>query len=149
MSLQEKLQGDLKDALRAGDRRRLSALRMSIAAIHNAQIEKGQPLDDADVVKVLQKEAKSHRESITEFAKGNRSDLVAKEEAELAIVESYIPLQMSREELAVLARRIIDEVGALGPRDIGKVMPRLLAETRGRAEGKVASQVVQEILANR
>jgi uncharacterized protein len=149
MSLQERLQEDLKDAMRAGDRVRLTALRLSIASVHNAQIEKGGALDDADVVRVLQKEAKSHRESIVEFAKGNRHDLVAKEQAELAVVETYLPQKMSREELVVLARSIIEEVGAQGPRDIGKVMPRLMAATRGRAEGKDASEVVQDILANR
>ncbi|MCL4466123.1 MAG: GatB/YqeY domain-containing protein [Chloroflexi bacterium] len=149
MGLQETLQGDLTEALRAGDKTRLTALRLVLATLKNAQIEKGRPLDEGEVVRVLQKEAKTHRESITEFAKGNRQDLVAKEEAELAVVESYLPSQIGREELVAAAQRVIDAVGASGPRDIGKVMPRLLAELQGRVDGRVASQVVQELLTRR
>jgi uncharacterized protein len=149
MGLQETLQGDLRNALRAGDKTKLTALRLILATVKNAQIEKGRPLDDADVVRVLQKEAKTHRESIAEFAKGNRLDLVAKEEAELAVVESYLPRQIEREELVAAARQVIAAVGATGPRDIGKVMPRLLAELQGRVDGRVASQVVQELLTGR
>ncbi len=149
MGLQQRLEEDLKTALRAGDRTRVSAIRLSLAAARNAAIEKGRPLGDDDVVGVLQKLARQHREAIAEFAKGKRPDLVAKEEAELAVVEGYLPQQLSREELAALAQRIVDEVGAQGPRDLGKVMPRLMAAVRGRADGKVANQVVQEILARR
>ncbi|MDA8216937.1 MAG: GatB/YqeY domain-containing protein [Dehalococcoidales bacterium] len=149
MTLRGKLETDLKEALRAGDRTRLTALRLALAAIHNAEIDKGGSLTEAEVLGVLQKEAKKYRESIVEFEKGNRPDLVTKEQAELAVIERYMPEQLSREEVADLARRIADEVGAQGPRDMGKVMPRLMAEIRGRADGKVASQVVQEILAAR
>ncbi|MHB1417391.1 MAG: GatB/YqeY domain-containing protein [Chloroflexota bacterium] len=149
MTLREELETDLKEALRAGDRTRLTALRLALAAIHNAEIAKGGSLTEAEVLGVLQKEAKKYRESIVEFEKGNRPDLVTKEQAELAVIERYMPEQLSREEIADLARRIADEVGAQGPRDMGKVMPRLMAEIRGRADGKVASQVVQEILAAR
>ena len=147
MGLQQRIEEDLKSALRAGDRSRVSALRLALAAIRNAAIEKGRLLEEPDVVTVLQKQARLYHESITEFAKGNRPDLVAKEEAQLRVVEEYLPQQLSREEIATLARRIIAEVGAQGPRDIGKVMPRLLAEAKGRVDGRVANQVVQEILA--
>ncbi len=149
MGLEQTLAQDLKEALRAGDRTRLSALRIALAAVHNAQIEKGRPLDDAEVVSVLQKQAKMYRESILEFTKGNRPELVAKEESELAVLEGYMPKQIERTEIVELARRIVNEVGAQGPRDVGKVMTRLMAEIRGRADGKVASQIVQEILSER
>lgn len=149
MTLLERLENDLKDAMRAGDRARVSSIRLSLASIRNAAIEKRRPLNDSEVVSVLQKEAKSHRESIEEFRNGNRPDLVAKEEAELAVVEEYLPQQMPREEVVDLARRVIDEVGATGPRDMGKVMPRMMAAVAGRADGKMVSQVVQELLAGR
>lgn len=149
VTLLERLENDLKDAMRAGDRARVSSIRLSLASIRNAAIEKRRPLNDSEVVSVLQKEAKSHRESIEEFRNGNRPDLVAKEEAELAVVEEYLPQQMPREEVVDLARRVIDEVGATGPRDMGKVMPRMMAAVAGRADGKMVSQVVQELLAGR
>ncbi|MHB1006131.1 MAG: GatB/YqeY domain-containing protein [Chloroflexota bacterium] len=149
MGLEQTLAQDLKEALRAGDRTRLSALRIALAAVHNAQIEKGRPLDDVEIVSVLQKQAKMYRESILEFTKGNRPELVAKEESELAVLEGYMPKQIERTEIVELARRIVNEVGAQGPRDVGKVMTRLMAEIRGRADGKVASQIVQEILSER
>jgi uncharacterized protein YqeY len=149
MSLREQLENDLKQALRSGERTRLGSIRLMLSTVHNAEIEKGHPLSDDETVAVLQKQAKRHRESITEFTKGNREDLVAKEVAELAVVESYLPRQMSREEVVELAQRIIAEVNAQGPRDMNRVMPRLMAEIRGRADGRVASQVVQELLAGR
>lgn len=149
MSLRDQLEADLKAALRAGERTRLGSIRLMIASIHNAEIEKGHRLDDEEVIAVLQKQAKRHRESIEEFARGKREDLVAKEQAELAVVESYLPRQLTREELAQLAHRIIEDVGARGPQDMGKVMPRLMAEVRGRVDGRLASQVVQELLAGR
>ncbi len=146
MNLQEMLMEDLKGSMRRRDELRVSVLRLLRAAIKNAEVEKLRPLDDSEVLRVIEKEAKQRRESIAEFARGNRPDLVAKEEAELAILMGFLPQQMSRDEVETVASRVVAEVGAKGPGDIGKVMQRLMAEVRGKADGKMVSQVVQELL---
>ncbi len=147
MSRAEQLQSDLKDALRAGDAVRRDTLRLAISALHNAQIAAGKPLDAAAVLAVLAKEAKQRQESIAEFRKGNRDDLVAKEEAELAILSSYLPEQLSRDDVLAAAREVIEQTGASGPADIGKVMPVLMQQLRGRADGRLVNGVVRELLA--
>lgn len=147
MPLKEQFSADLKDALKAKDELRKGTLRFLMAAVHNAEIEAGHQLDDNDVLAVLSKQAKQRRESIEEFRKAGRDDLVAKEEAELAVLVGYLPPQMSREEIAVEARRVIAETGARGPADKGKVMPVLINELRGRAEGREINEVVSELLA--
>ncbi|MCL5959355.1 MAG: GatB/YqeY domain-containing protein [Chloroflexi bacterium] len=146
MSLQDRIMEDLKDSMRRRDEIRVSVIRLLRASIKNAEVEKLRPLDDAEVLRVVEKEAKQRRESIYEFARGNRPDLVAREEAELAILLEYLPQQMSQDEVEAAARRVIAEVGATGPGDIGKVMPRLMAEVRGKADGRLVSQVVQGLL---
>lgn len=146
MALQDKLMADLKEAMRGGDKVRQSVIRMVRAAVHNAEIAKGAALEDPDVLGTIAKEAKQRRESIAEFKKGNRQDLVDKEEAELAILLEYLPQQMSREEIEAAARRIIEEVEARGPGDKGKVMPRLIAELKGKADGRDINAVVTELL---
>jgi len=148
-SLKERLAEDLKDAIRQRDEARKTAIRMVTWAVKNAEVEKGRPLDDAEVIAIIQREARRHRESIEEFRKGNRLDLVEKEEAELAVLQSYLPPPMSREEVAEAARAAIAEVGARGPADKGKVMPLLIQRLAGRAEGRLISQVVDELLSGR
>lgn len=147
MTLQERLTADLKQALKTGDTTRRSVIRLIRAGIKNAEIAKNAPLDDAGVMEVLAKQVKQHRESIAEFAKGHRQDLVAKEEAELAIVLEYLPKQMSREEIVAAARQVMEQVGARGPGDKGKVMSRLMPQLKGRADGREVSDVVSELLA--
>ena len=146
MSLKERLNSDLRDAMRSGEEHRKSALRLALAALHNAEIEAGGELDDGAVLSVLAKEAKQRRESIEEFRKGNRGDLVAREQAQLAVIEPYLPPQMTREEIAEAARAVIAEVGARGAGDKGKVMPVLVSRLRGRADGREINAVVTEIL---
>ena len=146
MTLQERLTADLKEALKRRDNTRRSAIRMVLAGIRNAEIAKGAPLDDAGVIDILARDVKQHRESIGEFSKGNRQDLVAKEEAELAILFEYLPEQMSREEIVTVARQVMEQVGAKGPGDKGKVMSRLMPELKGRADGREVSDVVDELL---
>lgn len=148
MSLQQKLREDLKEALRRGDKSRVSVIRLVLAGIMNAEIAKGAPLEDSDVLGVIAKDVRQHHESIEAFRKGNRPDLVAKEEAELAILQSYLPKQMSREEIVAAARQVIAEVGARGLADKGKVMPRLIAQLKGRAEGREINAVVTELLSS-
>jgi hypothetical protein len=148
MSLQEKLRDDLKQALRTGDKARVSAIRLVLAGITNAEKAQGASLDDAGIWRIISREVRQRRESIEAFGKGNRQDLVTKEEAELAVLLSYLPQQMSREEIAAAARQVIAEVGARGPADKGKVMSRLIAQLKGKAEGREINEVVTELLAS-
>lgn len=147
MSLKEQLAADLKDAMRQRDARRREVLRLTLAALHNAEIEARGELDAAAVAGVLAREAKRRRESIEEFRKAGRQDLVEKEEAELAILSAYLPQPLSREEIVQAARQAIQETGASGAKDIGKVMPVLMQQLAGRADGRQVNEVVRELLA--
>jgi uncharacterized protein YqeY len=144
--LQEKLIADLRYAMKGGDKTRVEVLRMVRASIKNAEIAQQKSLDDPDVLGVIAKEVKQRRESITEFKKGNRQDLVDKEEAELSILLEYLPEQISREEIVATARQVIEEVGARGPGDKGKVMQKLIPQLKGKAEGREINEVVTELL---
>jgi len=144
--LKQKLADDLKQAMRGGDEVRRSVIRLVMAAIKNAEIARQAALDDADILGVIAKEVRQRRESIESFKQGNRQDLVAQEEAELAILNEYLPQQMTREEIVAEARRVIDEVGAQGPGDKAKVMPKLIAQLKGKADGREINAVVTELL---
>jgi len=144
--LKQKLVEDLKQALRGGDKVRRSVIRLVMAAIKNAEIARQITLEDADILGVIAKEARQRRESIEAFRQGNRQDLVTQEEAELVILQQYLPQQMSREEIIAEARRVIEEVGARGPGDKGKVMPKLIAKLKGKADGREINAVVTELL---
>ena len=148
MGLKEQLQRDLQDAIRQRDEPRKIAIRMTISAIKNAEIERGAALSEADVLTLVSREAKQRRESIAEFEKADRRDLVEKERAELEVLQSYLPAQVSRDEIAEAAREVIAEVGAGGPRDKGKVMPVLIGRLAGGAEGREINEVVTELLAS-
>jgi uncharacterized protein YqeY len=147
MTLQEKLRADLKQAMKGRDNKRSSLIRLVLAGVKNAEIDKGAPLEDSGVIDIISREVKQHRESIAEFGKGNRADLVAKEEDELAILWEYLPPQMSREEIAEAARKVIEQVGARNPGDKGKVMSQLMPQLKGKAEGREINDVVSELLA--
>ena len=144
--LKQKLADDLKQALRGGDTVRRSVIRLVMAAIKNAEIARQSSLDDADILGIIAKEVRQRRESIEAFKQGDRPDLVAQEEAELAILDGYLPQQMTREEILQAARKVIGEVGAQGPSDKGKVMPKLIAQLKGRADGREINAVVTELL---
>ena len=145
--LKQKLADDLKQTLRSEDRLRRSVIRLVMAAIKNAEIARQTALDDdTDILGIIAKEARQRRESIEAFKQGNRPDLVAQEEAELAVLNEYLPQQMSREEIIQAARRVIEEVGAQGPSDKGKVMPKLIAQLKGKADGREINAVVTELL---
>ncbi len=146
MSLKEKLLEDQKDAMRKRDAIRVSTIRMVRAAIANAEIDQGHELDDTGVLAVINRDVKRHRESISEFAKASRQDLLEKEEAELAILLSYLPQQMSVEEVEAAVRTAIAQVGAKGPGDMGKVMSVLMPQVKGKADGRTVSQTVQRFL---
>ncbi len=144
--LRDKLADDLRQALKTGDKPRVEVLRLLRAAVKNAEIAQQKPLEDPDVFAVIAKGAKQRRESIAEFQKGNRPDLVAKEEAELSILLEYLPQQMPRDEIIAAARQVIEEVGARGPGDKGKVMQKLMPQLKGKAEGRDINEVVTELL---
>jgi uncharacterized protein YqeY len=157
MSLKDQLSADLRDAMRAGDETRKSTLRMLITSIRNAEIppesKGGEPapsgrveLDDEGVLDVVRKEIKQRRDSIEMYGKANRQDLVAAEEAEVAVFQAYLPQQMTRGEIVAVAKGIIERVGARGPADKGKVMPVIMQELRGKAEGRDINAVVTELL---
>lgn len=137
---------DLQAAAKAANKSRLSTLRMAKSAIKYAEIDKGKALDDAGVIEVLSREAKKRRESIAEFEKAKRADMVASEQAELSILMEYLPQQMSRAEIEDIARRVIQETGAQGPRDKGKVMSKLMPQLKGKAEGRTIDEVVIRLL---
>lgn len=145
--LLDRIQADLLDATRRQDVVARETLRLLRSAIRYAEVERGRPLEEAEVYEVIARQIRQRRESIAEFEKGGRSDLAAKERSELEILERYLPAQLSRDEVAELARQVIAEVEASGPRDVGKVMARLMPRVRGRAEGRLVSEVVQELLA--
>jgi len=147
MSLQDRLVEDIKDAMRQKDELRRTTLRMIRSAIQYEEIAKREPLDDIGVVDILSRMVRQHQESITEFQRGNRPDMVEREEAELEIVRNYLPEQLSGDEIAELARKIISDVGAAGPGDMGKVMGQLMPHVRGKADGGEVSRVVTELLA--
>ncbi len=132
--------------MKAGDKPVVSLLRMLLAAIQNAEIARRTDLNDSDVLGIITKEVRQREESITAFKEGNRPDLVAIEEAELNRLKGYLPPAVSRDEITALAQKIIAEVGASGPKDKGKVMPRLVNELKGRADGRVINEVVTELL---
>ena len=147
-NLKEKLNNDLKQAVRGGDKVRRTVIRLVLASVQNAEIARQAALEGSDILGVIAKEARQHQESIEAFRQGNRHDLVAQEEAELAILQEYLPQQMTRDEVIAEARRIIEEVGAQGPGDKGKVMPKLIAELKGKADGREINEVVTELLSS-
>ncbi len=146
MGLKQKLEQDLKEALRKKDERRKTTLRLALAAIHNTEIAKGEELDDSGVVGVLSKEAEQRRESAAQFAEGGREDLVTQEEDELRILTEYLPEQLSEEEIEAQARAVIAEVGATGMAQMGDVMRVLMPQLKGKADGQVVSTVVKALL---
>jgi hypothetical protein len=136
----------LKDAMRARDELRKSTIRMALAAIKNAEIERRAELDEPALLAILQKEVKLRREAIEDAQRAGREELVAEGEAEIAVLEEFLPQPLTLEELENLAREIIAEVGASSPREMGQVMKNLMPRIQGRADGKQASQIVQRLL---
>ncbi len=169
MSLKDQLMQDLKDAMRAGDTTRRDTIRLLRSAISAAEVGKRSAfvdaqlaqgadverltLDDAqfsltdeEVLAVIQKQAKQRRDSIVEFKKGKRDDLVAIEEAELAVIETYLPRQMTHDEVLVAARQAAADLGISDISGMGQLMKRLMAELKGKADGRLVNQAVREIL---
>ena len=144
--LRVKLSDDLKQAMRSGHTVKRDTIRMLIASANNAEIAKQSALTDIDILGVVAKEVKRRQESIDAFKKGNRPDLVSKEEAEMAVLQSYLPKQMTRDEIIAMAREVIAAVGAQGMGDKGKVMQQLMPKLKGKADGKEINDVVTGLL---
>jgi len=146
MGLQDKLEADTKDALKSGAKDKLSTLRMLNAALKNKQIDKRRPLLEGEVVETIRSLIKQRRDSVEQFAKGGRQDLADKETAEIAVLEAYLPAQLSREELDAMVRDAVAQTGAQGAKDMGKVMKALIPMVGGRADGKLVSELVKHAL---
>ncbi|HEY7738249.1 MAG TPA: GatB/YqeY domain-containing protein [Candidatus Limnocylindria bacterium] len=137
----------MRTALKAGDGKRVSTLRMAMAAAYNRQIELGHALTDAEVVEVLDRQVKQRRESIELFTNGGRPELAEAEAAEIAILREFLPEPLSSDELERLVREAVQATGASSPADMGKVMGVLVPQTKGRADGKEVSDLVRRLLA--
>ena len=147
MGLYERLRNDMKEALKSGDQGKLLVLRMVISAVKMIEIEKNiKEPQEADVLQILQRQVKQHKESISQFEKGARPDLVAKEAAELKILELYLPKQLSEDELLHIVKETVTEAGAVTKSDTGKVMKLVMAKVAGKADGKIISQLVAQVL---
>ena len=146
MTPAERIREDLHRAVKQQDRVRVSTLRLLLARVKNTEIAQGKAVDDDKIIDILSGEAKQRRESIEAFKKGNRSDLVAQEESELAIILEYLPQPVTREEIIARARQVIEMVGAKGAKDKGRVMSQLMPQLKGKAGGKEVSEVVAELL---
>jgi uncharacterized protein YqeY len=149
MALKEQLDADLKAAMREKDALKLSVVRMLKSAVKYREIEIMKPLDDAGVQGVISSEIKRRRDSVEQYRAGNRGDLAEKEEAEIAILQAYLPQQLTPDELRAKVDAVIAKVGAQGPKDMGAVMKALLPEVQGRAEGKAVSDLVKARLAGK
>lgn len=146
MSVVDTLQQDMKQAMKARDELTLSTVRLLRSSVSYARIEKGEELTDDEVLDVISREARKRREAIEMAERGGRSDFAERERAELAVICRYLPEQLGEAEIEAAARDIVSEVGAQGPGDRGKVMGLLMQRIRGRADGRLASQVVERIL---
>jgi len=146
MLLWERLDAEMKTAMKAGEPTKVSVIRMVRSEVRNAEIAKGEPLTEEEISEVLAKEAKRRRESIEQFQKGNRSDLVEKETAALQILSQYMPEQLDEEEIVDIAREVISELHATSRSDKGRVMSAVIQRVRGKADGRLVSQVVDRLL---
>jgi uncharacterized protein YqeY len=145
-STAETIRSQMIAATKAGDRSLRDTLRLLIAAIENGRIEAGHELSDDEALKVLQKEAKQRRDSIEEYRKGAREDLVAAEEQELEVIQTFLPQQLDDAEVRRIVEETIAELGASGPDDLGKVMGPVIQKLDGRADGRAANAIVRELL---
>ena len=150
MSLKEKLANDMKEAMKAREagKERLSVIRLVRGAIRQIEIDQRVELDDEGVLAVISKEVKQRRDSIEEFKKGGREDLVAQNEADIAILMEYLPDQLTEAEVKALVDEAVAAVGAKDPKDMGKVMKELMPKVKGKADGKLVSELVDAAVAS-
>lgn len=146
MELKPKIEIALRDAMKANDVVKRNTYRMVLSAIKNAEVEKGASLDEQAILSILQKEIKSRRETIEDAKKGAREDIIQSTTAEIAVIEVFLPKQLSPEELEVMVKEAITEAGAVSPADTGKVMKLMMTKAAGRAAGDQISQLVRKLL---
>jgi hypothetical protein len=147
MTLKERITEDMKSAMRAGEKERLATIRLALAAIKQREVDERITLDDAQVLAVLEKMIKQRKEAITQFQAGGRADLVAKESAEVALLETYLPARMSDAELDALIAAAIASTGATSAKDMGKVMAAVKSQAAGRADmGAVSARVKEKLV---
>jgi len=147
MDLFQRIEGDMRSALKSGEAAKLSVLRMLVSAVRMLGMEKNaKEIADGDVLQILQKQVKQRKESIVQFEKGNRRDLADKEAAELKILESYMPKQLGEEELLNIIKEVIAEAGTSAKSDIGKIMKLLMPKVAGKADGKTVNQLLMRFL---
>lgn len=148
-SLAERLEEDMKTAMRAGDKLTLGVVRRARAGIKNAEIANKGPIDDAAAEKVLRTLVKQHKESIEGFRAGGRPERIADEEAEMAVLENYLPQQLGADAIEPVVRELAEELGASSPKDMGTLMKAVMAKLGGAADGSVVSGVVKQVIAER
>jgi hypothetical protein len=148
MSLQDRLRSDLKDAMRARDSHRKSALRMVLTGIQLAEVEAGHELEDVDIVELIRKEVKRREEALELMRDAGRDDLVEGEVTEVDILKAYLPKQMSEDEIRELAQEVIEDVNAESMSDLGAVMGTIMPRVKGKAEGRTVNRIVRELLAS-
>lgn len=146
MNLKEQIFEDMKSTLKAGEKERLGVLRLALAAIKNAEIDKRKELTDDELIQVLAKEAKKWEEAAEEYEKAGQAEKAAKEKRDAAVLKAYLPEQLSDDELKKLVQEAIAEVGATNPSDMGKVMQVVMPKVRGRADGKKVNELVRQLL---
>lgn len=148
MAIVETIRSEMTAAMKSGDGRRRDIMRLLLASLNNARIEARHDLDDAEVVRTLQREAKQRRDSMEEYRKGDREDLANAEQEELDVINVFLPAALSEDEVTEMARAVIVEVAAAAPGDVGKVMRPLMERVAGRADGRLVSDVVRGLLAS-
>lgn len=146
MSLSERLNEDMKQAMKSQDKFKLSTIRMVRATIKNLEIDLKRTLDDSEVLDILSREIKQRKDALQEFEKAGRDDLAASVKAEAEIIAEYLPEQLNEEEIKVIVQQTIQETGATSKADIGKVMSALMPKVKGRADGRLVNQAVQQLL---
>jgi len=146
MHPKEQIQLDLKESMKSGDTKRREVLRLMMAAFKQVEVDKRIELSENDTIGILMTEAKKRREAIEEMDRAGRTELAAGERYELGIIETYLPKQLSREDIEALARQAIQEAGASSPKDMGNVMKVLMPRLKGQADGKTVNSIVQELL---
>ncbi len=146
MTLKERLQEDLKTAMKSKDQMKLSVIRLAKAAITNLEIAKGHDLNDGEVIEVLARETKQRNDAIPEYEKAGRTDIIENLRKEIKILQEYLPTQLTEDEVREIVRAAIAESGASTKKDLGKVMPVLMPKVKGRADGKLVNRIVNSLL---
>ena len=146
MGYQDRIQEDVKAAMRAGDAETRDTLRMVVAALKNQRIELGRELEEADELAVLQKAVKTRKDSVDQYVEAGREELAAKERAEIAVIERYLPAQMSEDDVRGVVEKAIADVGATSKKEMGQVMKAVMAEHKGVVDGKTVQRIAGELL---